>query len=310
MAGNATYEIFTLIPENPVPETPVLNLPTNTLYKCCGDQALKVLATDENNNEYENDKSGFIYWFNPVVSAAEITLWKFENGAYAQVEVLDNNDFGTFYEYGFFENVEGEKFIGYQLEWKLVFEEHGAGSYIIKCNVTLSFGGSGEKVSNEFCLKKYTPARANGTVRLEYYLNGITGDIDFDEKIKNFGELNWYNSMRLPGVFGYPGSEYETINTIYNNGEQPYVEDDMRQEFILNLKQLPYFVHNILKTDFMMADTMLITDYNANNNSGFVKKRVNKKSGYQPGWSILKSNLAPVDLKFEPYYNNNKKLRN
>lgn len=310
MAGNCGFRIFKLIAENPLPEIPVLNLPANTLFKCCGQQALKVLATTANNSEFENDVNGPVWWFDPVVSGAVLTLWKFSNGAYSQVALLNDGTYGTAYLYGFFTNIEGEKFVGYQVEWKKVLTLLGEGSYIIKCNVTLSYGGGGILESNEFCLKTYLPHRANGTIRLEYYLNSITADVDFDYKRKNFGELNWYNSMRLPGVFGYPGYEYETVNTIYNNGEQPNVEDDMQTEYILNFKQLPFWAHNVLKTDFMMSEKMLVTDYNANNNSGFVKKRVIKKSGWQPKWAILKSDIAPVELKFNPYFNNDKKLRN
>jgi len=310
MAGNVGFEIFKLIKENPIPEVPTLDLPANTLFSCCSDFSLKVLATTDTNDEYKNDRSSFIYWFDPVVSAAVLVLQRYQNGDYEQVALLNDATYGTAYLYGFFTNVDGDKFVGYQLDWKEVLIAFGEGSYRVVCKITLSYGGTGEKASNEFCLKTYSPILADVTVRLEYYLNGITADIDFDYKRKNFGELNWFNQLRLPGFFGYPSSEYETTTIMYNDGQQPFVEDNMVEEYNLMLKPLPYFVHNILKTDFMMADSAFVTDYNSRNNSTFVKKQVIKKSGYAPKWSMLRAMLAPIELKFNPYFNNNKKFRN
>lgn len=309
MAGNNFYNLFYLIPQNPVGTSVILDLPTRK-FECCGPFALKALADTGSTDEYKNDISGLLWWFNDVINAATLTLQKFNDatGVYDDLIALNNNTYGTFYDYGFFINGASEKFIGYQLEWKNVLTIHGAGGYKVKCAVTYSYGGSALVYSNPYCLKQYTADRANITVRVEYRLNHIMGMASDDKKVKDLGALNWYNSLRLPGYFGYPSQTYTTESIIYNNGQQPDVTDESDEEFKLSLKPVPAFVHNIMKIDVMMADSIMITDYSANNADTWVKKEVRKSSEYSPKWNDLQSGLASVEVKFKPRFNNNKKL--
>lgn len=140
-------------------------------------------------------------------------------------------------------------------------------------------------------------------------LNGVTGDIEDDTKIKDFGTINWYNSLRVKGFFGYPNSDYKDDEIQYNSGQFKNVEDEQNPEFMMKLYLLPFFIHEIIKTDFMQADRYCVTDYNSKNNAVWIQKFVRKKSGYKPKWYPLQSNLASVELQFTPESNRFRKLR-
>lgn len=308
--GEAITQDFYLIPENPIPVTPTLDLPESSTKDCCGDFSLKVLADIGSTNEFKNDVSGFLWWFNSFISTATLKLYKFDEtiNDFAFLVNLNNATYGTFYSYGFFVNDSNESFIGYQLEWKKVLTLHGAGGYKVVCTPTLAIGGTGTLESPTYCLKQYHHKLADGTVRIEYNLNHITGISTEDKLIKDLGELNWYNSLRLRGFFGYGTSTYEQDYIQYNNGQRVFVEDEQEPEYVLKLFPQPQFVHDIMRTDVLQGDAIYITDYNSKNAGTFIQKAVIKNGDYAPDWKKLQSKLASVEVKFRQTFNNLKKL--
>ena len=311
MAGFAKNKVikdtFYYIGQPSVPIVQVPDIPVSEV-DCCSAFVLKVLA-DNTSEELNNDKSGFLWWFNDLITTAELTLQRFTNGAWVDVASMDaNTDYGTPYDYEFYVNNQGESFIGYQLEWALVLAEEGIGQYRVKCTATDFSTVENLLYSPIYCLKTYTPELANGTIRVEYYLNGTLGVNEDDTKIRDYGTLNWYNSFRLGGFFGYPTSTYEEERVRYNNGARLFVTDDQEPDYTMKLKPIPFFIHEYMRTDVMMADDIYITDYNARNTNNYVQKNVYKNSGYQPQWKPLQSKLAAVEVKFKQKYNNHKKL--
>ena len=110
-------------------------------------------------------------------------------------------------------------------------------------------------------------------------------------------------------IFGFPVSTYEQDLIQYQNGQRLYVEDEQEPEYVLKLVPTAAFIHTIMRTDVMQADTTLITDYNANNPELWVQKAVKKNSEYAPNWNKLTNKLASVEVKFIQEFNNLKKLR-
>lgn len=308
MSGTVFYNLFYLIKEDPTGEINAPELPENPNDPCCKDESLKVLADVDSEDPLRNDVSGFLWWFNSAVTGATLELWQWNGSAYAKVDDLNNDDYGTFYDFAFFTNDQNENFIGYQLNWQDVLDAHGEGGYLIKCFATMAYGANAELISYPYCLKTYTPYRADGTVRLEYFLNGQMGDVNNDRKFKDFGTINWYNSFRLPGNFGFPKSEYKNEFLRYDTGEEVWTESSQEQIYSLSLKFISAYLHNILKTDFMQADNRFITDYNKFNPETYNQKCVIPNSNYEPTWN--KGNkLAPVTLTFKNGFNNFNKLR-
>ncbi|MES2287780.1 MAG: hypothetical protein V4547_18980 [Bacteroidota bacterium] len=302
-----TQKVLT-IPSNPAPTSTVPDVPLNPLPGCCNDFIIPVLA-NASGLALENDVTNFIYWFESITTAATLNLHKWNGSAWTSVDFLSNNDCGTYHAFNFFANDQGQKFIQYTMDWSKVLALYGTGSYKVIVSYVVPVFGTKIFDSYEYCLKTYSAQLAEGTVRLEYWLNGVTGDIEDDTKYKDFGTLNVYNSLRVKGFFGYPKSTYKSENVEYNNGQSLPVEDMQDPVFMLKLYLLPFFLHKIIETDFMMADRLAVTDYNSKNNATYIQKFVRKASGYEPKWYPMQSNLASVELQFKPESNRFRKLR-
>jgi hypothetical protein len=308
--GQATTQVFSMVGINPLKPTVELDIPVSRTRDCCNAFSIKALADTVSTDDFKNDRSGFLWWFNSFVTTAPLILQKYNNttNAFEDLIALTDNTYGTFYAYGFFVNSSAEKFVGYQLKWRNVLSIHGAGGYRVKCTPT-SVTGTNDLYSPNYCLKQYTSERADVTARIEYYLNNITGISSDDYSVKDFGNLNWYNAFRLSGYFGFPKSTYESDYVEYNNGQRQWVEDEQEVEYTLRLKQTPAFVHEIIRTDVMQADRIYITDYNSKNPLSFIQKQVIKNGEYAPDWKRLQSKLATVEVSFKQEFNNLKKLR-
>lgn len=301
-------EPFYYIGQPSVPVVVVPDIPVSET-QCCSNFVLKVLA-DNTNEDLNNDRSGFLWWFNDTINDAVLDLQQFIAGTWTDVASLTaSSTYGTPYDYEFYVNSAGEAFVGYQLNWSDVLADFGESMFRVKCTATDFSSTNNYLYSPIYCLKTYTPARAEGTIRVEYYLSGQLGINENDEAVRNLGSLNWYNSYRVGGYFGYNSSTYEETRITYNNGERLFVTDDQEPEFTMKLKPQPYFIHEYFRTDVMMSDMIEITDYNSKNPINLVKKKVFKNSGYAPAWKPLQSKLASVEVKFKQVFNNHKKLR-
>jgi len=296
---------FTMISENPV-FTETIVLPPNQL-DCCGDLVWNVLADTATSDELKNDKNRFLWWFNEeAIDTAIISLIKPDGTSVALNSVTT---YGTPYNYGFNTNGFNEKMVGYEIEWKKVLTVIGEGSYQLKCVSTSIFGGTTTQYSETYCLSQYNDSRANGTVRIEYIINGLLGDSKNDEKQRDFGQLNWYNQHRFNGMFMFKSAPLKEEDVVYTSGQRQAVELEQEPEYTLELKPIPAFKHNVLRTDILMADNKLITDYNFSNFENYYKKKVIVKSGYDPKFYPKKSKLASVVLTFIQEFNKLKKFR-
>jgi hypothetical protein len=280
----------------------------NPFPGCCNDFVIKPLA-DASGNETQNDVNTIVYGFDPIVDTCEMVLQQWNGSQWVDQPAVTATNYGKLDPYGFYTNRSGQKFIRFEIQWSKVLALIGEGSYRVITTYHSPLEGDKTIDSYEFCLRTYTPSLADGTVRLDYWMSGQLGDIADDEEIKDYGTLSIYNTLRVNGFFGYPSAEYKEETIEYENGQSMYVEDEQTPVFELKLKLLPFFIHEIIRTDFMMANTMAITDYNSRNNGRFVKKLVRKNSGYKPNWYKLGGNLASVELQFKQEFNRLRKLR-
>lgn len=309
--GECTYGRFYVIKPLAAAD-PELSLPNSSLDDCCGDFSFKVLADASDSDEFKNDKTRVHKYFDSLlVSSVDIVLLKWNGTVYDEVKNLNSDDYGKYYAYGFFTNDAGESFVGYELDWRLVLldADLGEGSYKVRFDITTVLEEESSIYSDEYCLKKYSEARADGTMKIEYYLNGLIGDSLKDEAIRDYGELNWYNSIRVPGWFGFPKSEYSKEYTQYDSGSREWTKDEQEPEFSMTIKRVSATIHNLMRTDVAQADTVLVTDYNSNNPETWIRKSVQLTGGYAPDWAIMQSELAGVNLKFRQRINNLRKNR-
>lgn len=294
-----------LIPENPVDETPIPI--ERKQLDCCSDFIWRVLADATDSDKLKNDENSFLYWFN--ADAIDTAILKLVKSDGTEIDLTNNADYGTPYDYGFFINSENEKFLGYAIDWRKVLLTLGEDVYYIKVENTFVFGGGSTKLSDTYCLKQYTTDRADKTVRIEYYLNGLLGVNENDKKTRDLASLNWYNQHRFDGHFSYNKSTYKTEYIEYENGQSEWVEDEQNPEFIMELKSIPMFKHDVLRTDILQSDIMYVTDYNSSNIEKYYRKSVQKISEFAPAWNYMRSQIASLELRFKQVFNNHRKFR-
>lgn len=286
-SGEVIQAIFTLIPTDPSVVPTLLELPAPTSdYNCC--YIIPVLAKPLGaGGDLFNDQTGRLYRFNSQITSVTLFLQKDSGSGFVDVKTLNNNDFGTFFPFAF-EILDGNKYIGYLIEWSKVLDDAdlGVGQYRLRIELTDIFTNVNNRFSCAYSLKVYTPFSADKTVRFDFFNNRLKGDDLDPSKVFNYGDLNWFDQMRLPNsIFGENTSEYEQETILFGGGVSRNIENNQEPEYIFRLRRAPFFIHDYLKTTAFMADEILLTDYNTGNRSGpFRSFRVIHSGSYAPNW--------------------------
>lgn len=304
LTGQAIKENAYLIRENPITQTPLEF--TQEMSECCVN--MPVLAETVFTNSLFNDTSSPLFFWGAGFSTATLVLQKRESGVWVDKETLDVADWGTPYAFGFFVNQYNQSAIGYELNWADVLNDVdlGEGNYRFKSVGTLRIGsGTVSKYSFEYCLSKYTADRADETVRIDWWQSGSFGDRDDDQLRQDYGDLNWHNSIRLPGaIFGFDTSpEFEETRTKYQNGESIWLRSSQVESYTLKAGRYDQTLHKYIKVEILQADKISITDYTIANPTRHQNKFVILSGGYEPKWTIG-SMTANVEVKFLQHYQN------
>lgn len=265
-----------------------------------GCDQLPALAEMSPTNNRFNDKHSVIWFFDELFTEAKIYLQKNK----ADIIELTDNTYGTFYEYGFFVNKFGESALGYLIDWSMVLNEHGVGNYRIRNSGTKSIGTYEDQYSFEFNLQVYIADRADRTVRVEWNRSGVLGSRVKDEKVEDYGILDWYNQIRIPNsMFGFDTSELTKEYVHYPNGSNEWIGDSQVEELTWNIYQLPNFIHRFIQVDIMQSGKQKITDYNKLAPTQTIDRWVVPTSGYKPEW-IVGAPKSNVTCTFKPYFEN------
>lgn len=311
--GEAICETFKLIKNNPASTLVEIDLPKSTLIDCCF--SLPVLAKETGGDNFTNDQSSVLYFYDNGFTGAVLNLQAFDGSDWVQIAVLSDDTLGTLFDFGFAENDEDERLLGFVIDWQKVLSAHGEGSYRIQTEETPIIGDIVNRYSLEWCLKKYTDIRANKTVRIDFYQSGIIGDKTSDQKIRDYGFLpsgvavNWFNQIRLPdAIFGDDSGEYNRDFTRYKNGAEVWIKDEQVEKYQFISGYYPNYVHKFMRVDVLQADDIEITTYFNNGNSDHQNKSVIPSGNYDPNWNHV-SKLASVELSFEQKYQNYKHKR-
>ena len=110
--GECIKANFTIVATDPVAEVPTINgiIPTSSVAQCCTDTTF--FASTPDDADLKNDKTSFLFVLSPLVSVAVMTLQKADgSGTFADVETLNNDDFGTFYALSFNTDEDARKYI-------------------------------------------------------------------------------------------------------------------------------------------------------------------------------------------------------
>lgn len=277
--GQAIKQDFLVIRDDPKTQNESFAAPEN--QDCCF--ILPALAEKVYTSPLKNDRHSWIQWYNQAFTEAKMTLQKVEGGEYIDVADLEDSTYGTNFEYGFYETIYDEKAIGYLIDWRKVLLEEGEGDYRIKSTGKQVIGDDVVTYSFEFCLKEFTPNRADKTVRLTWYKNGNTGSLTNDARKVDYGTLNWLNEIRLPNAyFGDDKSETEDEYTKYQPGNMVWLQQTQVEDYTLGIGLIPNMLHRFLKIDAFHSDEIYVTDYNLNNDTTHINRKVIWQSSYEP----------------------------
>lgn len=305
LPGTAIKQNFSVITGDSSPApiyTPIL-----LINECCF--SLPALAESAFTRDEYNDYHGPIFFFGNKYTTAVLKLQQYTNGAWADIANLDDNTYGTFYDWGFYYTIYNENAIGYLIDWSLVLSNYDEGSYRVKCTSTDIFGNNNSTYSLDFCLLEYSEERANNTVRIDWWMNGNVGDKDFDTKRRDYGDTNWANSIRLPNsMFGFDEPNVTRSFVKYQTGAQIWTADDEFDSYTLKTGMLTNLIRRYLRFDTFKGSEMRITDYNISNPNEHINRYVVLSGAAKINYfdNITK---APMEVKFDQYFQNNSKKR-
>jgi hypothetical protein len=160
-------------------------------------------------------------------------------------------------------------------------------------------------VSEPFKLKTWVCERAAETVKFETYSSGKVGDVIQDYVIHDLCGMNWYDSIRVKGFFGHEKvPEYRSVQLKWGSpkhGKIVPVRDEAVQTYLFRSDLMPKYVHDRLKVYGLMANEVLVSDYNLLNADFNVKRLgVVKDSGYEPNYHHKEgSRLSDVEVSFK-----------
>lgn len=209
------------------------------------------LADVADASSYKNDSSSFL--FRKVNSADTISFTLRKNGV--QVAVLNDNTFGTLYT----SFAQQPLYSGFAINWRAVLATFGAGKYNFIATLNI-LGTIYTSESRQFRLLPFSDEVADSTVRIESFQNGNIIDSEFD-----FAGLNWYSSYRIGGFFGEKTPVLEVDNYVNQEYKKVQIADRLRVEYTLYTRLLPSEISNAIAYNQMLANRILVTDYNVLN---------------------------------------------
>lgn len=298
--GEVTKQNVLVLSE--VTPDPIIPIDANPFKKCCYD--LKVFADTTDADEYKNDYSSSLQIF-PINYSVTMKLQKVENGVWVDKATLSGNTYGTYYAQGF-RTVDNNDYVGYKIEWRKVLDESvsgfGPGKYRIHFD-----GGTASKYSYEYCLSPYTTKAADKTVRITWLWNSVIGDYN-SEEVRDFVGMEWLNQIRFSNsIFGFKKAPFTTESTLFDNGKEVSYKKNFREEYKLEIRNLPNELAEIVVYDILQADDIWLTDYNSENNSGsYVEQNVEINGEYSPNYGNKRPELL-LEINFIDKFNNRTK---
>lgn len=204
--------------------------------------------------EYRNDITSFLFKINLATDTIGFFIEKETAGTYNQIAILNGSTYGTLYTAG---SLANPLLIGFKLNWSDVLAGFGEGNYRIRADRVTLFG-SDSILSVNYQLKTYTPELADNTILMEWIQDGqIINGLDYTD-------INWYQSIRLPGFFGERQKEFEEEIWKDSNYRSFQIRNELTFSYKCEIGIIPSCIGNILD-NLLQGNTILVTDYNQRN---------------------------------------------
>ena len=207
---------------------------------------------DATGDFWKADKSDFLYLKTVAADTVVFQIWR--NGINVATA---SNTYGDYY--ATFTNAA--LYTGFVADWTKIFNALGGGKYQIKIQVT-NFGQNYTLESRLFRLMPYRPQLAQGTVRIEGYQTGnvIGLNVDYSALLDEL-PAGWYSSIRIPARFGNKTPILEVDEYLNSSYSVTQNRNQVLNEYTLESKFLPASVSNRISQDTILANSLLITDY-------------------------------------------------
>jgi hypothetical protein len=311
--GEVIKQTFKAIIQKPFEPIVPLDLPSAYFSEseCC--DKLIVFADSASDDEFKNDCHSFIIMQSDYVSSIVLKLQKEVDGVWTDQATITDQTLGTFFAYGFFENGLFEDALGFQPNFRTILNTYAEGCFRLKTEETTILATEINNYSFVYTLQQYTAARADNTIRFEWYNNSTIGVSERDERLADFEGIGaiagvdargWKNCIRLKGQFWYQESEYLQESVKYESGRLEEYRNEQTPVYKIRILPVGSTIHNLIRTEVLQSDDIYLTDYNSTSPDIYKQKLVSLRSGYPPNWFIKTTSKASVELEFNQKINN------
>lgn len=143
----------------------------------------------------------------------------------------------------------------------------------------------------------------------QYVLGRFFGGSEVGTENEPNVPITWKDSIRIGGEFGYEDTEFERKSIKYQTGVVQKIRDELLITHTWKSSSLPFWFHERFKAYGLMADTLLVSDYNLNNSDYNIKRySVQGESAYNPEYKGYKRETQ-VTCEFKPATQNLKRSR-
>ena len=108
---------------------------------------------------------------------------------------------------------------------------------------------------------------------MEWTQNGSIRNSIFD-----FTGLNWYQQIRFSGIFWNETPTLEVDNYVNQDYTIEQIQDKLNFEYSMDVDFIPKEIGEPIINDSILANEILITDYNLNNYKQYIKFNVQPTS--------------------------------
>ena len=217
-------------------------------YECAYTE--KVLVDLVDASFYKNDKTSLRFTLSTPSDTLTLKLFK----DCVEVATLNDATYGTVFDTAYFGDSLRKGFI---INWRLVADALGYGMYHIESDRSILNQASTLKTHN-YEVMPFTDFNANGTVKIQTYSSGyIEGGNDYDGT-----GFYWVQQIRVIGKLGNPQATFETDNYLDTTRQIKQIQDEITTVYDLEVVGVPKEIGKPLIYDKLLANRILITDYN------------------------------------------------
>ena len=176
-----------------------------------------------------------------------------------EIATLDDNTLGTYYA----TFTVQPTYSGFLLDWTKVLDSFGVGDY--KVRASFDYNGTSYTIdSHQYHLYNYDPEIANRTVKLEYWQDGnlVNSIFDYTDLLPD----GWYNSVRLPAIFGKFSPEVTKDDYKSNSYALSQNRDELTLTYTLNIELISEKQAFNLINNALLGNRIEITDYDLSKN--------------------------------------------